>query len=554
MDPSIGPRPHWKDSNAFIMACVSAGAGYGSVFRFPYMCYLHGGSPFFIAYVVVLILIGWPMLIVELCVGQHLQKGCLQSFVAVHPKLEGLAIACIAIGTGAIASYYAVVLSWSEHYIAGTVQSPIPWGSGNTSVAINYFHNKVVESTNGAEEFTWSVCVGLVVLYGFVWVSVWKGISTLQYSLYFTFMPFVALLFMLTMVGLVLPRSSVGLERLFSPRTEFFSFELWMDAVGQVLISLALGCGTMVTFGSYNPVNHNTVKHGSLVVVSQLALSLCCGICTYSVLGDVNTEDLRVTNVGMSKGLSLPFVVYPILLAKLPVPQFFGFVFFCWLFVLGVGAVGAPVQAVYGVMKDKYPTIPHFALSGLICLGGLILGLPFCFGKGYYLALSIDLVVVGMCLPLHVFFECIGIGFMWGDRSIYDEVRERGHKGVRKGLDYCELMLHHGVGKLRDVLGAVDKLNVDPYVFPTLVKFVIPITCLFTVASTVSSLKTLYESLSGMPLWPIVVATTLPCCSVLIVAVFWVRAPPRAAQPVPWSSTMLSVEMQYSSSNTIAVA
>ena len=538
----------------FIMASVCAGAGYGSVFRFPYMCHLHGGSPFFIGYALALLFIGWPTLVLELCLGQHLQAGCLKSLTKVHPCLKGLGVACIAIGSCAITAYFAVVLSWSERYIVGSTQDPIPW-AGNASTALEFFRISVVAESKDAKTtaFNWTIFVGLTILYTAVCISVWRGINTLQYALHVTFLPICFFLLCLTVVAVILPGSENGLKELFAPRAEFFSLRLWTDALGQAFLSLAVGSGTMVTHGSHNAINHNIVKYSMIIVVVQVFIALCCGICTYSVLGStVIDAPHRSATKAISHGMHLPFIVYPLILAHLPIPQFFSFIFFLWLFILGVGAVAAPVHSLHATLRDKFTHVPPFVLSAVISVFCVVLGLPFCFGSGYYLVLTVDLVVVGICLPLHVFFECVGVGYIWGDRSVVEEVRERGNKGLKKFRDYIVLGYQHGVAHIRELLGSVEKLNVDPYIFPALVKVVVPVTSVITGFRSIFALGQLFFD-DAFPTWTLAVAIFLPCASLVLIMIFWVTAPSRAVQKPPWSNDMLNVEMQFSKDNIVAV-
>lgn len=73
-------RPRWSSRPAFLVAAVGSCIGFGNIWRFPTLSYEYGGGSFFIPYTLALFLIGIPMLILEVAVGQYFQTGDVGSF------------------------------------------------------------------------------------------------------------------------------------------------------------------------------------------------------------------------------------------------------------------------------------------------------------------------------------------------------------------------------------------------------------------------------------------------------------------------------------------
>lgn len=124
-------RDRWKSNSTFIVASVGCAIGLGNLWRFPYLCYKHGGATFFIPYLLSLFFLGIPFLILEFAIGQIMQKGNVYVWHALHPRLHGIGIAtCLA--TYIIVLYYNVIISWALAVFFNSFYSPLPWSVQNT--------------------------------------------------------------------------------------------------------------------------------------------------------------------------------------------------------------------------------------------------------------------------------------------------------------------------------------------------------------------------------------------------------------------------------------
>lgn len=68
-------RDRWPSRTAFYLAAVGSAVGFGNVWRFPALAKDYGGGAFFIPYLLALFLIGLPVLILEISLGQVHQTG-----------------------------------------------------------------------------------------------------------------------------------------------------------------------------------------------------------------------------------------------------------------------------------------------------------------------------------------------------------------------------------------------------------------------------------------------------------------------------------------------
>ncbi|CAN7984272.1 unnamed protein product, partial [Ixodes hexagonus] len=68
-------RKMWTSDQQLILSCVSIAVGLGNIWRFPKVLYENGGGSFLVAYTAMLVLVGYPLLYLELIIGQYTRLG-----------------------------------------------------------------------------------------------------------------------------------------------------------------------------------------------------------------------------------------------------------------------------------------------------------------------------------------------------------------------------------------------------------------------------------------------------------------------------------------------
>ncbi|KAG5284152.1 hypothetical protein AALO_G00023500 [Alosa alosa] len=153
-------RPTWSKQIEFTLAGIGNAVGLGNVWRFPYLCYRSGGGAFLVPYLFMLLVLGIPLLYMELIVGQYLRKGPVHVMEKVCPLLKGVGLATVAISF-IMCTYYNVIITWSLYYLFSSFQSPLPWQScNNTWNTLNCTDHVTNSSysTTASQQFFKGVC------------------------------------------------------------------------------------------------------------------------------------------------------------------------------------------------------------------------------------------------------------------------------------------------------------------------------------------------------------------------------------------------------------
>lgn len=123
--------------------------GLGNFWRFPYIASKNGGGIFFLPYLLALFLLGIPMMLLELGLGQKFQRGDIGVFRGIHPKLTGVGISSI-FSALVIAAYYSVIIAWALYYMVLSFLQPLPWS--NSGMKEEEF-GRLCTDISAAEEF-----------------------------------------------------------------------------------------------------------------------------------------------------------------------------------------------------------------------------------------------------------------------------------------------------------------------------------------------------------------------------------------------------------------
>ena len=270
--------------------------GLGNFWRFPFLCYTYGGGAFLIPYCCVLVLIGVPLFLLELGVGQKAQVGATTAWVQIHPAVGGIGYSGV-VATFFVALYYNVIVAWALFYLVNSFQSPLPWAdravnaslpkSSNSSGgaglgALDFFEMHALRCRASRDTYDWEgvedwpsvfptlfdtgglvwPLVGCLAFGWFlIWLCVCKGIESLGRVAWFTaIFPYIVLVILLIR-GLTLPGASVGLRFYLEPKfDQLWNIKVWLAAASQIFYSTGVGWGTLVAFASYNEHNHNFVR------------------------------------------------------------------------------------------------------------------------------------------------------------------------------------------------------------------------------------------------------------------------------------------------------
>ena len=262
-------RKTWSSRIGFVLASAGAAVGLGAIWKFPYMVGTNGGSAFVFPYILMTFTVGLVLLIAEVALGRVGRGG----IVTAYRNLGGKAwvpAGYLGVLTGfLVLCFYSAIGGWTLSYfcdaLTGTTVVP-------DQAALGEHFGRLTADPVTAMGFQWLFLLlnGLILA-----LDVTKGIERVSKLL----MP---LLFILMLVligrGLTLPGAWDGVEYLFAFRPEAFSWDAMLQAMGFTFFSLCVGCGCMLTYGSYLDEDSNLLTGCSWIAFLGVIASLLGGL------------------------------------------------------------------------------------------------------------------------------------------------------------------------------------------------------------------------------------------------------------------------------------
>ncbi|XP_040563908.1 sodium-dependent proline transporter isoform X2 [Lepeophtheirus salmonis] len=119
-------RGNWTGQLDFLLSCLGYAVGLGNVWRFPYLCYKHGGGTFLVPYFIMLFAIGIPCFFMEISIGQYSGNGPITLYSNLSPIFKGLGLSNF-ISSCFVGLYYNLIIAWTIYYMFISMQSVMPW-------------------------------------------------------------------------------------------------------------------------------------------------------------------------------------------------------------------------------------------------------------------------------------------------------------------------------------------------------------------------------------------------------------------------------------------
>ena len=362
-------RESFRSRLGFLLVSAGCAIGIGNVWRFPYVTGQNGGGLFVLIYLLCLLVMGVPVLTMELAVGRAGKKSAVLAYKNLEKPGQKWHIHgwfCL-IGCFLLMMYYTTVTGWMVNYFVKFLSGAFV--SGMDTEAVSGTFGAMLSSPG--EMALWTE---LVVIAGFLICSF--GLQNgLERVTKWMMLALLALILILAIHSLTLPGAAEGMKFYLLPSLDSIRENglgsIITAAMNQAFFTLSLGIAAMEIFGSYTSDSHTLPGEAVRICALDTFVALMAGTIIFPACFSFGIET--------GKGPSLIFQTLPNVFVNMSGGRLWGTLFFLFMVFASFSTVLAVLENILAICMDTFGWSRKKAavINGLLLL---VLSLPCVFG------------------------------------------------------------------------------------------------------------------------------------------------------------------------------
>ncbi len=428
-------RESFKSRLGFILVSAGCAIGIGNVWRFPYVAGQNGGGIFVLFYLLFLVIMGLPVLTMELAVGRASRKSAVLGYKALEkPGSRWHIHGWVAIfGCYMLMMYYTTVSGWMVTYFYKFVKGDFVSGM-NAEQTGAAFAGLLSDPLQMAFWMILTVVVGFFVCSRGLQNGLEK-ISKIMMS------ALLVLIVVLAVHSLTLSGAGEGIKFYLVPNMDTVRQvgikNVITAAMNQSFFTLSLGVAAMEIFGSYMGKEQTLAGEGVRICVLDTFVAIMAGFIMFPACFSYGVQ--------VDAGPSLIFITLPNVFVNMAGGRVWGSLFFLFMTFASFSTVIAVFENIMSFGMDMFGWSRK--KSALInCIIILVASMPCVLGYNVWSNLHIigardildseDFIVSNLLLPIGSLIYLLFCVTKWGWG--YDKYLEEANTGkglkIAKGL------------------------------------------------------------------------------------------------------------------------
>lgn len=328
----------------FILVSAGCAIGIGNVWKFPYLAGENGGGLFVLFYFIFLLIMGVPVMSMELAIGRRSRKSGAEGFREIEKKGSKWHIVGYTsiIGCYLLMMFYTSVAGWMISYfwkfLSGSFSS-----SMDKSAVSSVFFNMLSSTSDSLVFMTISVVIGM----GVCALGLKNGVEKITKVM---MMGLLALIIILAIHSLTLPGAKEGLKFYLVPSIgtlkEKGVLSVVVAAMNQAFFTLSLGICAMEIFGTYMSKENTLFSEAFRISLLDTFVAVVSGLIIF--------PSCFSFSISPDAGPSLIFVTLPNVFINMKGGRVWGTLFFVFMSFAALSTVIAVFENIIASFMDNY--------------------------------------------------------------------------------------------------------------------------------------------------------------------------------------------------------
>ena len=418
-------RENFKSKLGFILVSAGCAIGIGNVWRFPYVTGQNGGGIFVLLYLLFLVIMGIPVLTMELAIGRASKKSAVLAYKKLEKPKSKWHIHgwfCI-LGCYLLMMYYTPVSGWMLSYFFKFATGTFESGMTAEQVGNVLFSNLM---SNPVEMIIWMAVMAIT---GFFVCS--KGIQNgIEKVSKVMMILLLALIIILAINSLTLSGAAEGIKFYLVPDLEKVQSigigHIITSAMSQAFFTLSLGIASMEILGSYMTREKTLPSESIKICILDTFVAITAGLIIFPACFSYGVEP--------NQGPALIFVTLPNVFVNMAGGRIWGTLFFMFMTFACFSTVIAVFENLISFCIDMFnmSRTKSVIINAIIMLIGC---LPCIFGFNLLSGFNIlgkgvldieDFAVSNILLPVGAFLYSLfcSTKFGWGFDGYLNECNQ----------------------------------------------------------------------------------------------------------------------------------
>ncbi len=435
---SMEKRETFSSRLGFVLISAGCAIGLGNVWRFPYITGKYGGAAFVLLYLLFLVILGLPVMVMELAVGRASQRSIALSFQRLERKgsrwhwysYVGFA------GNYLLMMFYTVIAGWLLYYFVEMLQGGFE-GLDAQGVA-GKFSDLLSRPVTMTVYMSVVVCIGMLVCAQ----GLRNGVERVNKLMMLCLL---ALMVVLAVNSVLLEGAEGGLAFYLRPNFHNLAYDAegnWIlgeavfAAMGQAFFTLSLGIGAIAIFGSYIGKEHRLAGEALRIGVLDTCVAFVAGLIIFPACS--------AFGVSTGEGPALVFVTLPNIFNHMPMGRLWGGAFFLFLSFAALSTVIAVFENIISFTMDRWWVSRKKAVL-INLIGVFLLSMPCVLGSNLWSGVTVlgmdvsgieDFLVSQNILPLGSLVYLLFCTHGWGWNRFLDEANAGEGLAFPKGVRF----------------------------------------------------------------------------------------------------------------------